>query len=313
MLKNRTKDKIQRISMAIKHDWKYNKALIAMIAVPVIITIIFNYVPLYGLQIAFKDYHPLKDIWEAEWVGVKYFKQFFEYYKFKDLIWNTISLNVYDILLTPMPLLFAICINYVPNRKLANFVQKVAMLPHFISLVVVCSLVLRFFSVNGIINEIYGVTGNPPVNFLAHGEYFRSIYVWSGVWQNMGFSAILYISALAEVPREQQEAAKMDGANIFQRIRYIDLPSILPLYGVNLLFRFGALLSNNYEKILLLQNNTNLEYSQVISTYSYEIAFQGLIPQYSLATAIGIVTSIINIIMLLAVRKITRKWEHLDE
>lgn len=307
------KSALNNIILHIKYDVKHNKALLLMVTIPLIIMIVFNYVPMYGLIIAFKNYHPLKGIWDSEWVGLENFKNFFNYYKFKDLLWNTICLNLYDIVLTPLPLLFAICINYMSAKKFGSFVQKVAMLPHFISMVVICSLVLRFLSINGIINEFYTLTGAKPVNFLAHGEFFRSIYVWSGAWQNVGFSAIIYISALAEVSVEQHESAKIDGANIFKRIIYIDLPNILPLFGMNLIFRFGALLNNNYEKVLLLQNNTNLKYSQVISTYSYEIAFKGLIPQYSLSTAIGLVTSIINIVMLLLTKYLTKRWEYLDE
>lgn len=284
-----------------------------MAAVPLLILFIFQYVPLYGLQIAFKNYNPLGNIWDSEWVGLKYFKQFFSHYKFGELVENTVLLNLYDVLLTPIPLLFAMCISYVPSKRLSNLIQHVSVMPHFISVVVICSLVLRFLSVDGIVNDLYTLSGNEPVNFLARGEYFRSIYVWSGVWQNTGFSAIIYISALAEVPKEQHEAADIDGADILKKMFYIDLPAVLPLFAVNLVFRFGALLSNNYEKILLLQNNTNLKYSNVISTYTYEVAFEGIVPQYSLATAIGIITAIVNMSLLLIIRKATSRWEHLDD
>lgn len=299
--------------MRRKNKRRSNSTLILMVIIPLIVIFIFQYIPLYGLQIAFKNYNPLGSIWESEWVGFKYFEQFFSYYKFKDLLANTVLLNLYDVLLTPIPLIFAMCINYVPSRNLANFIQHVAIMPHFISVVVICSLIMRFLSPDGLINEIYTSLGNDSVNFLAQGKFFRSIYVWSGVWQNVGFSAIIYISALADVPRELHEAADIDGANIFKKMLYIDLPTVLPLFAVNLVFRFGALMSNNYEKILLLQNNANLKYSQVISTYTYEVAFKGIIPQYSLATAIGIITAIVNMALLLIIKKATRRWEHLDE
>lgn len=307
------KPKKKRIISSVSYDLRYNKALIVMLLMPMAILIIFNYVPLYGLQIAFKDYQALQNMWEAEWVGLKYFKKFIEYYGFKALLKNTILLNTYDLLVAPMPLIFALCINYFPNKRIRNLIQTVAITPHFISMVVVCSLVLRFLSVDGVFNEILDWFGKDRVNFLTQGELFRSIYVWSGAWQNTGFSAIIYISALSEVSKSQHEAASLDGANIFQKIRYIDLPNVLPMFAVNLVFRCGAMLSNNYEKVLLLQNNFNLEYSQVISTYTYEIAFKGLVPQYSLSTAIGIMTAIVNLIMLLIVKRITRKWEKVDE
>ncbi len=297
----------------LKKDLKKNKALYLFVALPILLIIVFQYFPMYGLQIAFKNYNPLGSIWNCEWVGLKYFKQFFSYYKLGNIVKNTVVLNLYDILLSPMPLVFALCIRYFPNKKISEFVQNVAIMPHFISVIVICSLAMKILSVDGIVNQFNMMLGNPSQNYLIKGELFPSIYVWSGVWQNTGYSAIIYISVLADVSREQHEAADIDGANILQKMFYIDLPSVLPLYAVNLMFRAGALFNNNYEKVLLLQNNANMQYSQVISTYTYEIAFKGIIPQYSLATAIGIVTSIINLALLLIVRKITSKWEHLDE
>ncbi len=303
----------KNIVSGLLYDAKYNKALLTMLILPMLILIVFNYVPLYGLQIAFKDYKALQNMWEAEWVGLKFFKKFFEYYGFEDLLKNTILLNTYDLLVAPVPLVFALCMNYFPNKRIKNMIQTVAITPHFISLVVVCSLVLRFLSVDGVVNDIIELFGGERVNFLTNGSLFRSIYVWSGAWQNTGFSAIVYISTLAEVSKSQHEAASMDGANILQKIRYIDLPNVLPMFAVNLVFRCGAMLSNNYEKVLLLQNNFNLDYSQVISTYTYEIAFKGIVPQYSLSTAVGIMTAIVNLVMLLMVKKATKNWEKIDE
>ena len=313
MLPRTRKEKILRSKENLKYDFKYNGALITMLVAPLILLIIFQYLPLYGIQIAFKDYNPIEGVWNGKWVGLKYFKRFFNYYDFGKLLKNTVFLNSYDILLTPIPLIYALCINYFPNKKIKNMIQTIAITPHFISTVVVCGLAMRFLSVVGALNEFLTSLGKDSFNFLAHGEYFRSIYVWSGVWQNVGFSAIIYISALAEVSKDQHEAASIDGANILQKIWYIDLPNVLPLFCVNLIFRCGSLLSNNYEKILLFQNNVNMEYSQVISTYSYEIAFKGLVPQYSLSMAIGLVTSVVNVVMLLVVKKLTRRWEKIND
>lgn len=313
MLPKTRKEKVLHTKNKLQYDLKYNGALIVMLIIPLLLLIIFQYFPLYGIQIAFKDYNPIEGIRNAEWVGLKYFKKFFSYYDFGKLLKNTVLLNSYDILLTPIPLIYALCINYFPNKKIKNMIQTIAITPHFISTVVVCGLAMRFLSVNGALNEFLTLTGKEPVNFLAHGEYFRSIYVWSGVWQNVGFSAIIYISALAEVSKDQHEAASIDGANIIQKIWYIDLPNVFPLFCVNLIFRCGSLLSNNYEKVLLFQNNVNMEYSQVISTYSYEIAFKGLVPQYSLSMAIGLVTSVVNVVMLLLVKRLTRRWEKVHD
>lgn len=295
------------------YDLKYNKALLVMLSMPLILLIVFQYIPMIGLQIAFRDYKMFGSVWEAEWVGLKYFFKFFEYHEFNDLLKNTILLNSYDLLLSPLPLVFALCLNYFPNKKIRSLIQTISISPHFISTVVVCSVVIRLLSIDGPINQLRESMGLEQINFLTNGELFRSIYVWSGAWQTVGFNSIIYVSALAEVSKSQHRAAQIDGSSLFQRIKYIDLPSILPLYAVNLVFRCGAMLSNNYEKILLLQNNFNKEYSQVISTYTYEIAFKGLIPQYSLSTAIGIMTSLVSLAMLLIVKRATRKWERIDE
>lgn len=284
-----------------------------MLLIPMILLIVFQYLPTYGIQIAFKDYHPLKGIWESEWVGLKHFFQFFNYPGLWNLIRNTLVLNLYAILLTPIPLLFALCIHYLPFKRTKRFAQTVSVIPNFISVVIVCELFMRFFSVDGAINWVLSLFGVEPVNFLAEGSLFSSIYVWSGVWQTCGYSAIVYITALGNVSKTQHEAAVIDGANLFERILYIDIPGLLPLYAVNLIFQFGALLNNNFEKVLLLQNNINLPYSQVISTYTYDLAFNSIIPQYSLSMAVGLVTSVIGLILLLTIKKLVKKWENTGE
>lgn len=302
-----------KILTNLYYDWRKNRSLLIMISIPVLLLIVFSYVPLYGLLIAFKDYNVLENIWDAEWVGLQYFKRFFEYYDLKKILKNTIMLNGYDLLLTPIPLLYAICIHYFPNKKIGNIIQTVAVTPHFISVVVICSLAMKFLSTEGLLNEILCLVGHEPENYLLKGELFSSIYVWSGMFQNMGFNSIIFLSALSEIPRTQYEAAEIDGANILDKIRYIDLPNIAPLFAVDLAFRCGALLNNNYEKILLLQNKINMEYSEVLSSYVYEVGFGGIIPQYSYATAIGIIVSLVNIIMFLIIKRVTRRWEKIDE
>ncbi len=177
------------------------KALIVMSLIPLALLIIFRFIPMYGIQIAFRDYKPLTSINSGKWMGFKYFQKFFGYYKPGELIKNTMILNLYDIALTPMPLLFALCVRYMPFKRLSKFVQNIAIIPHFLSIVILCSIVMRFLSVDGPINGIAMAMGRESKNLLAQGEYFYSIYVWSGVWQNMGYSAIIYSSALSDFPK----------------------------------------------------------------------------------------------------------------
>ena len=283
-----------------------------MLLIPLLLLILFQYIPLYGIQIAFRDYKPMENIGTARWVGMKHFIRFFQYKGFKMLLKNTLVLNIYSLLLTPLPLLFALCINYLPFVRLKQMIQTVSVMPHFLSVVVVCQITMQFLSVDGSLNVLRMLLGRNPVNFLIQGELFSSIYVCSGAWQSLGYSAIVYISALADTSREQREAAALDGASLFQRIMYIDLPGILPLFGVNVIFQCGALLNNNYEKILLLQNNMNLPYSQVISTYTYDIAFNGVVPQYSMAMAVGLTVSVMNLAMLLIMKHVVRGWEDMN-
>ena len=186
-------------------------------------------------------------------------------------------------------------------------------MPHFISTVVLCSMVLRFFTSGGLFDIVMQFFGNDSVNYLAKSEYFRDIYVWFGVWQGMGYSTIIYSASLLSVPKDQYDAAKLDGASLIQRIIRIDIPYVLPIFGVNIMMQLGSIMSNNYEKILLLQNQINMSESQVLSTYTYQVAFEGLVPQYSLATAIGIVLSVVNFSLMLLTKKLVGRWNDLEE
>ncbi len=224
-----------------------------------------------------------------------------------------ILLRIYELALSPIPMIFALCMHYVPFKKLQSVLRQISIMPNFISTVVLCGIILKFFTSGGFFDVVMQLFGIESTNYLANADYFRSIYVWSGVWQNTGYASLIYSAALLSVPKEQHEAASIDGANILRRMWSIDLPYLLPLYGVNLMMSFGCLLNSNYTKILLLQNQINLSKSQVLATYTYEVAFEGIIPQYSLATAIGIITSIVNLILLIIVRKVVSRWRMLDE
>ncbi len=301
------------VKQKLKCDIKNHKSLFIMLAIPVVITVIFRYIPLYGIQIAFKDYNPIGSIWDAKLVGFKHFERFFNYYGLKELIVNTLLLNTYDLAVSPMPVILALCLHYLPFPKLQSALRQISIMPNFVSTVVLCGIIMKFFTSGGLFDVIMQLFGAESVNYLANADNFRSIYVWSGVWQNMGYSSLMYAAALLSVPKEEHEAALLDGASVFHRMWNIDIPYLLPIYGVNLMISFGGILSNNYTKILLLQNQINLSKSQVLSTYTYEIAFEGIMPQYSLATAIGIATGIVNLILLLTVKKIVKKWEDPNE
>ena len=285
-----------------------NGALYLMIILPMSLIILFSYVPMWGVQIAFKEFRISRGIQDSPWVGLKHFKTFFEYYRVKDIIFNTLRINLYSLATFPLSLVLALLLNYIGRRKYKKLVQTVSYAPHFISTVVLCSMVLDFTKTDGgLINEILGLFGVAPIRFMAKPQYYYSVYVWSGVWQNVGYSSIIYIAALAGISSELHEAAIVDGANIPQRIWHVDIPGILPTFCILLILRCGSLMSLGYEKSLLLQNNLNGTVSEVISTYSYKIGLGSSSPRYSYSSAIGLLTSVTNLFMLLTVNTITRK------
>lgn len=289
-------------------NMKKNGALYIMILLPMALLLLFEYVPMWGIQIAFKDFRISKGIAESPWVGLKHFKKFFSYYRFEDIIRNTLGINLYSLCTFPLSLVLALMLNYIGSSKYKRFVQTISYAPHFISTVVLCSMILEFTKVNGgMINQLLKIFGIAPINFMANPDYYSSIYVWSGVWQSVGYSSVIYIAALASISPELHEAAIVDGANILQRIWHVDIPGVLPTFCVLLIMRCGSLLNLGYEKVLLLQNNLNGNVSEVISTYSYKVGLASSTPQYSYAAAIGLFTSLINMIMLLIVNKTSKK------
>ena len=271
-----------------------------------IYVIIFNYIPMYGIQLAFKDYRVADGIWRSAWVGLKHFKTFFESYQFKDLLWNTLSLSLYSLIAGfPMPIIFALLLNYITNVKLKKVVQMVTYAPHFISTVVYCGMILIFLSSDGVINQLLKLIGIDSVAFLTNPSNFRHIYVWSGVLQNIGWGSIMYISVLTSVDPTLHEAATVDGATRFQRLLHIDLPAIVPTMVIMLIMRAGEIMDLGFEKAFLLQNNINLDYSEIIATYVYKIGIQG--GQFSYSSAIGLFNNVINMVLLVVVNKIAKK------
>lgn len=300
--KNRQKTSWKKKLNSIARNW----VLYLFLLPTLIYLLIFHYWPLYGIQIAFRNFKPTKGIWGSQWVGMKYFEKFFNSYMFKDLLTNTIVLSVYQIVASfAFPIILALLLNYCVSNRLRKLTQMVTYAPHFISTVVLVGMLNVFLSDSGIINQLLNLLGLRSVPFLSDAGMFRHIYVWSHIWQRTGYNSVIYIAALAGVSPELHEAAIVDGANKLQRIMHIDLPAILPTAIILLIMSTGNMLSLGFEKVYLMQNDLNLGVSEIISTYVYRI---GLInAQYSYSTAIGLFNNVINLIVLLTVNKIADK------
>ncbi len=268
--------------------------------------LIFKYIPMYGIQIAFRDYVPSYGFWESQWVGMKHFQRFWESYNFSTLIKNTLTLTFYSLVVGfPIPVILAIMLNEQNHKWFKKTVQTVTYAPHFISLVVLCGMVITFFSPSkGVVNKLISLLGGEPVYFLASVPAFKHLYVWTGIWQNMGWSSIIYLAALSNVDPELIEASVIDGAKKLQRIRYISLPCIMPTIITMLILRCGNLMDVGFEKVYLLQNDLNLSASEVISTYVYRVGVQG--GEYSFSAAVGVFNSVINFILLIVVNRIAK-------
>jgi ABC-type polysaccharide transport system permease subunit len=289
-------------------ELRKNLGLYLLVAVPLAYLILFKYIPIYGVQIAFKNYSPVRTFSNSPWVGLKHFQRFMSTPRFFDILRNTLTISLYSLLTFPLPIIFALLLNYMTSQRYKKIVQMISYAPHFISTVVMVGIILQFLDTrSGILNMAMNLLGKEPVNFMGTPQYFYHIYVWSGVWQGIGYSSIIYIASLAGVPPELHEAAIVDGATIFQRIRHIDLPGILPTASILLILACGGVLSVGYEKVYLMQNNLNNRVSEVISTYVYKQGIIAAIPQYSYATAIGLFISVINVIILIAVNRLSDK------
>lgn len=270
--------------------------------------LIFHYFPLYGIQIAFKDFSGIKGIWGSEWVGLKHFKEFIFSPMFGTLIKNTLVLSIYSLIAGfPIPIILALLLNSSKNKKLRSVVQTLTYAPYFISTVVFCGMLLLFLSpTTGIINKMIVSLGGESVNFMQKEALFPSIYVWSGIWQTTGWSSIIYLSALSGISPSLHEAAVVDGATRLQRIRYIDFPGIIPTAVVIFLLNMGNLMSVGFEKVYLLQNSMNITSSEIISTYVYKMGI--LNAQYSFSTAVSLFNNLINILLLLSANRLAKRY-----
>ena len=293
----------------LKRTWKVfrdNWTLYLLVLPAIIYVLLFNYMPMYGMQIAFRNFRPARGITGSPWVGFDQFMRFFTFPNFWMLIRNTLSISLWSIATFPLAVILALMINEVQNGKFKRFTQMITYMPHFISTVVVCSLISLMFSrSSGVVNTIITALGGQRIDFLQTPQYFLPLYIGSDIWQNIGWNAIIFLSALAAVSPDHIEAARIDGANRLQIIWNVYLPTILPTVILMLILRCGNVLSVGHEKIFLMQNPLNLDVSQVISTYVYE---QGLISgQYSYSAAIGLFNNVVNVTLLLIVNWIARK------
>ncbi|MDT2874283.1 ABC transporter permease [Lactococcus lactis] len=285
---------------------KSNYLLYLLVAPAVILTIIFKYVPIYGLLIAFKDYNPLNGIMGSEWVGLEHFTRFMSSPNFSILLINTLKLSVYGLLLGFFPpIILALSFNLLASDKLKKRLQLILYAPNFISVVVIAGMLFLFFANKGPINNIFESLTGKTLPFLTGPKYFRPLYIFSGIWQGIGWSSILYTATLANVPPELIEASEIDGANILQRIWHIDLPALKPVMTISFILAAGGIMSIGYEKAYLLQTTMNLPSSEIIATYVYKVGLQS--GDYSYSTAVGLFNSVINLILLVGVNQIIKK------
>ena len=297
----------RRLWSDLRRDWQ----LYLFLLIPVVYIIIFAYVPMGGLQIAFKDFAARKGIFGSPWVGLKHFKKFFSSVYFGRTVGNTLALSAYSLACGwPLPIIVALMLNCYRSQKVKSITQTIMTLPHFISVVVLVGMMFQMFSArNGIYGAvIFRLTGTRPADPFATPSNFRHFYLWSGVWQDFGWGSIIYLAALAGVDPSLHEAATVDGASRFKRVLHVDLLTILPTIVIMLILRFGSIMSIGFEKVFLLQNDLNLSYSEVISTYVYKVGLSGGgKTDFSYATAIGFFNSVVNLVLIVVVNFIAGK------
>jgi len=283
--------------------------LYIMLTPALVFLFVFSYFPMYGAQIAFRDFRISLGISASPWAGLKYFRAFFSTANFTRTLTNTLALSVYSlIVMTAFVVVLALLIHCVRNEKYKKIVQTVVYLPHFISTVVIVGIIMRLFNPNlGILSKLIQALGGTSRDLMGIAGAFRHIYVWSDIWQNAGWGTIIYLAALSASDMEQHEAAMIDGASRFQRLIHIDIPVLLPTIVIMLILNVGKLMNVGYEKVLLMQNNLNLQRSEVISTYVYKIGIATSTPDYSLSTAVGLFNSVISLILVIAVNRIAKK------
>jgi len=286
---------------------KRNRGLYLLLLPAVVLTLLFAYKPMYGVVIAFKDYSPALGIGGSPWVGFKHFEKFFHSYQFKATIRNTIIISLYSIATFPIPIVLALMVNQMRANRFRRFFQTVSYMPHFISTVVMVGLILILLSPStGLVGNLYKLFGGEAPDIMGSAAWFSSIYVWSDVWQHVGWDSIIYIAALSTVRPSLYEAATVDGASRWHKIRYIDIPMLMPTAITLLILRVGGLLGVGFEKVYLMQNDLNITASEILSTYIYKIGL--LSSQYSFSSAVNLFNTLINFLLLILVNQISKKY-----
>lgn len=287
---------------SLRRNWQIYVFLLPMVTY----FVIFHYIPMYGVTIGFKDYYASRGILGSPWVGFEHFERFFNSYYFWRLLKNTFILNIYQLVLFPLPVVFALSLHELRYGMFKKWSQTLTYAPHFISVVVTVGMLFAFLDPNtGLINHLLEALGMERISFMQSAGWFRHIFVWSGQWQSLGWGTIIYLAALSGINPELHEAAKVDGASRIQRIVRINIPGILPTISVLFILSMGMFMQIGFEKVLLMQNSLNSETSDIIQTFVYETGI--LEGQHSFATAIGLFESLINLVLLLTVNQIARK------
>lgn len=293
---------LERLRDNITRSWR----LYLMLIPGVVYILIFHYFPIYGVQIAFRNYSVARGFWGSPWVGLKYFEKFFASPNSWNIIQNTLILSLYQLAIGfPLPVIFALLLNQANGRRFKLFVQNATYAPHFISVVVLVGIMNVFFSFYGPVNTAIDSMGGTRTLIMGKESAFRHLYVWSTVWQNLGWNSIIYIAALAGIDPELHESAMIDGAGKFKRILHIDMPMLAPTAMIILIMSVGNVLSIGFEKVFLMQNSLNLEVSEILSTYIYKKGLQSF--DYSFSTAIGLMNNVVNLILLVSVNTISRR------
>lgn len=306
VLKQMSRNRVIKSETSFFKKLKEQKILVFMALPACIILLIFNYLPMYGSLIAFKNYSIGNGILEGDWVGLKWFKLFFENPYAWRLIKNTFMLAIYSIIWCfPAPILLALLLNEIKCERYKKLVQTVTYLPHFISTVIIVGMLKNFASETGIFNQVIEFFGGSKIEFFMDPSWFRTLFVGSALWQSIGWNSIIYLAALTNVDVQLYEAATIDGANRFHKLIHITLPAIVPTIMVLLILNMGTVLNQDYQKVLLMYNEQTYEVADIITTYSYREGLQGA--RYSYSSAIGLLTSFVSAILMLTTNKISSK------
>lgn len=286
-----------------------NWQLLVMISLPLAWLLIFQYGPMYGAQMAFRDFSPIRGFTGSPWVGMKHFRRFLASPMFLPVVENTLVISLYSLAAGfPFPIILALALHYTKLPVFRKIVQTVSYIPHFISTVVIVGIMVLIFNPrDGLVNQLISFFGTEPIYFLAEPKLFRSLYVWSGVWQHVGFSSVIYLAALSAIDPQLHESAIIDGATRLRRIRHIDLPGIMPTAVIILILSFGRVMRVGFEKIFLMQNDLNLGKSEVIDTYVYKVGLASAVANFSYAAAIGLFQSVIGFLLVVTVNRAAKR------